>query len=47
MFWNEIHQQLLKVVLDSLKLMNHDISKVGKPTLFHRAKSIEKNIEKR
>ena len=26
--------------------MNHNISNVGKPTLFHQAKSIEKNIEK-
>ena len=29
-------------------LMNHDISNVwGNGTLFHQAKSIEKNIEKR
>ena len=26
--------------------MNHNISNVGKPTLFRQAKSIEKNIEK-
>ena len=33
--------------MDILKLINHGISNVGgNPTLFHRAKSIEKNIEK-
>ena len=33
--------------LSLLKLINHDISKVGWPILFQRAKSIEKNVEKR
>ena len=31
----------------ALKLTNHDISNAGNPTLFHWAKSIEKNIEER
>ena len=26
--------------------MNHNTSNVGKPTLFHQTKSVEKNIEK-
>ena len=35
-----------KDVLLILKLMNHEISNVGNPTLLHWAKSIEKNVEK-
>ena len=38
--WSMFHSQL------TLKLMNHDINNVGKPTLFRRAKSIEKILRK-
>ena len=31
----------------TLKLVNHNVAMRGKPTLFHRAKSIEKHIQER
>ena len=44
---SEAIAQMFSVKKDVLlKLMNHEISNVGNPTLLHWAKSIEKNVEK-